>query len=90
MRYLGLYLMYCWRQRGELIDAFKIINYLSNSTLSFSVLNNTRTIGHTKRTFVNYVFKVKYFFINRVVKKWNKLPDKVVQATMISVFKACL
>ena len=86
LRCLGLYSLYCWRQRGDLIEAFKIINNLS--TLSFPVLNNTRTRGHTKRIFVNYSI-LKIFFMNRVAQIWNKLPNEVVQA-ISQCIQSCL
>ena len=47
LKYLGLYSLFCRRQRGDLIEAFKIINNLSDSVLSFPILNNARTRGHT-------------------------------------------
>ena len=92
LRCLGLHSLYCRRQRGDLIEAFKIINNLSDSSLTFPVLSGARTRGHTKRIFVNYsrLNLRKYFFMNRVVQMWNKLLDDVVQASTISVFKARL
>ena len=47
LRCLGIYSLFCRRQRGDLIDAFKIINSLSDSVLSFPMLNNARTRGHS-------------------------------------------
>ena len=92
LRCLGLHSLYCRRQRGDLIEAFKIVNNLSDSSLTFPVLSGARTRGHTKRIFVNYsrLNLRKYFFMNRVVQMWNKLPDDVVQASTISVFKVRL
>ena len=37
---LGLYSLFCWRQRGDLIEAFKFINNLFDTMLSFPMLNN--------------------------------------------------
>ena len=81
--------------KRRLIEAFKVINYLSDSysRLSFPILSSARSRGHIKRIFVANYSRLnlrKYFFINRVVQMWNKLSDEVVQATIISVFKAHL
>ena len=62
LRCLGLYSLYCQRQRGDLIEAFKI-NNLSNSTLSSLYLIIPELDG-IQREFCK-LFKVKseiYFF----------------------------
>ena len=91
---LGLYSLYCRRQRGDLNEAFNYkINNLSGSRLTFPVLSvcGARTRGHTKRIIINYSrLNLKNVFMKRVVQMWNKLPDEVVQASTISVFKAHL
>ena len=41
LKYLGLYSLYRHRQSGGLIEAFKIINKVSNTSLSFPMLNTS-------------------------------------------------
>ena len=64
LRCPGLYSMHCWRQRGDLIEAFTIINNLSDSRLTFPVMSGARTRGrHTKKIFVNYSrLKLRKYF----------------------------
>ena len=50
LRCLGLHSLYCQRQRGDLIEAFKIIKNLIYSVLSFpvqavSVLNDVEVVS---------------------------------------------
>ena len=68
LKYLGLYSLYCRRQRGDLIEAFKIINKISNTSLSFPMLT-TITRGHSMKIFINRskLNLRKYLFLNRVV-----------------------
>ena len=71
------------------MEASKIINNLPDSVLSFPILNNARTRGHAMRTFVRLHLR-KHFFMNRLVQMWNSLPEEVVQAPLLSAFKAYL
>ena len=55
----------------------------------FSLVENKRTRGHSLT--INKVRSKlqirKHFFSQRVVNKWNNLPEKVVQADTINSFK---
>ena len=80
------------RLRGDLIEAFKIMTarekidkheYFDSSNNAYSLrghkykiaVQRSRTVARTA------------FFSQRVVTSWNKLPDDVVNATSINMFK---
>ena len=78
------------RQRGDMIEAFKILKGIDKIQDKFLELDtDPRTRGH--------IFKLKklrhntqkrmMFFNSRIVNKWNELPDWVVQATTVTAFK---
>ena len=80
------------RIRGDMIEVFKILNkhydpLTTNSLLTLDTSSNTR--GHAlklKKVSFNST-KFKYFFTNRVVNLWNKLPDQIVLAPSLNIFK---
>ena len=43
---LGLYSLFCCRQRGDLIGTFKIINEVNDVHIGFTLSNNSRTRGN--------------------------------------------
>ena len=79
------------RIRGDLIEVFKIFKGFSNLDA-----NKYFTIDHSNLT-RNNGFKIipkrfqsheaKYFFFNRIVNVWNKLPSEVVNSNSIESFK---
>jgi len=78
---LDLYSLCCRRQRGDLIEVYKL--------LFFTLNNSTSTRGHQFK-----LFKVRsrllvrhHFFSNRVINQWNPLPSTVVNAPTVTVFK---
>jgi ribonuclease P/MRP protein subunit RPP40 len=79
------------RTRGDLIQVFKLIRGFDKVDYNrfFQLVQSTRTRGHR--------FKIvkqrsrldvrKYFFSQRIVNVWNKLPEHVVEADSINSFK---
>ncbi|KAI0227078.1 hypothetical protein LSAT2_022453, partial [Lamellibrachia satsuma] len=53
IRHLKLHSLYCRRQRGDLIETFKILNGLENLEASkfFEIRQPGRTRGHTMKIF---------------------------------------
>ena len=88
---LGLYSLYCRRQRGDLIETYKILNgYYDINPTSFFTLSNT----DTTRVHYRKLFKFRsrllvrhIFFTNRVVNLWNSLPADVISAPTVALFK---
>ena len=81
------------RLRGEVIDVYKIISgiYDAHSSLKLNkcTLAHTITRGNTLRlvkTHCKYDLR-KYFFSNRIILTWNSLPDYVVLANSLNLFK---
>ena len=58
--------------------------------LNFFVLaNSNRTCGHSCKLFAQQcsLDVRKYRFANRVVEPWNHLPDHIVRASSVSLFR---
>jgi ribonuclease P/MRP protein subunit RPP40 len=81
----------CRRLRGDLIETFKLFNgYEDIDPGKFFPQNNTvETRGHNWKIFkkLSKLDIRKYSFTQRVVNYWNDLPENVVSATSINIFK---
>jgi hypothetical protein len=79
------------RMRGDLIEVHKIIN--NNNIDVDCTLNLHQGLGTTRgnryklhQGQVKYNLRI-YFFTDRVTQRWNSLPDEVVGANNINIFK---
>ena len=94
---LGLTSLRDRRDRGDLIQVFKIIHGFDNLRRAdffqlHSESNMPDTRGHEWKIVLPHTAshrRRKYFDI-RVIKKWNALPDYVVRNQSISAFKVKL
>ena len=88
---IGLYSLYCRRQRGDLIETYKILNgyYDINPTSFFTLSNTDTTRGHHRKLFKfrSRLLVRHNFFTNRVVNLWNSLPADVISAPTVALFK---
>ena len=79
------------RTRGDMIEVFKIINGIDNLDVKnfFSFSGSSRTRGHEhKLTKSRSRLDIrKHSFSQRVVNKWNELPEVVVDAKSVNCFK---
>jgi hypothetical protein len=79
------------RTRGDMIEVFKIINGIDNLDVKnfFSFAGSSRTRGHKhKLTKSRSRLDIrKHSFSQRVVNKWNELPEVVVDAKSVNCFK---
>ena len=78
--------------RGDMLQVFKIAKrfYDSQSTESiFEFKKSNRLRGHNYKINKHATNKSKFqkFFSNRVINKWNGLPQEVVDAKTINEFK---
>ena len=91
LKKLGIYSLYCRRQRGDLIETYKILNgyYNVEWTKFFSLSPVQSTRGHQQKLFKkpNRLQLRSNFFTQRVVNMWNSLSRTVVSATNVSSFK---
>ena len=90
-QHINLYSLYCWRQRGDLIEVYKLINHLNKiSPDPFFTFVNSTTRGHDYRIFKEHcrtTARLK-FFTNRIVNQWNSLPQYVTASA--SLLLSCI
>ena len=88
---LGLYSLYCRRQRGDLIEIYKLLHqyYEVDPSIFFTLNPTVITRGHEFKLFKNRSrLLIRHnFFSNRAVNLWNSLPRSVVSAPTVAVFK---
>ena len=91
---LQLQSLYCRRQRGDLIEAFKILNGFMNVQIgtTFTLSTTQLTRGHPFKLFKNRsnLELRRHYFTNRVVNLWNSLPSHVVCSPTVNSFKSRL
>jgi len=83
------------RERGDMILAFKLMNGLSDleTTCMFSFANERHskdTRSSAERLLVPERTSLdtrKYFFANRIVNRWNQLPNEIRTASSVNSFK---
>ena len=82
------------RARGDMIETYKIMHGLYDSVTTKSLINRNITIT---RTSTNKLFKPRFitkqfqhFFSNRIINNWNSLPEDIVCAKSLNVFKNAL
>ena len=83
---LGLQSLFWHRQRGDLIETYKILNKVCDVKVSLTLNNNNRTRGYPYKLIKqrSHLDLRKHFFTNRVVDQWNHLPTYVVTADNIN------
>ena len=91
LRLLNLPSLKYRRMRGDMIQVFKIITglYDNNSVVGFNMSHISYTRGNVYKMQpirAHYNLR-KYFFNNRVVALWNSLPNQVVLAESVNIFK---
>ena len=88
---MGLEKLSVRRERNDMVEVYKIINNVNNvrSDTWFKLVGDqperaTRSTSYHKnfRTDIR-----KNFFLNRVVSKWNSLPEIVKESTSVQSFK---
>ena len=91
LKVLGLSSVEERQTRGDLIQVFKLIKGFDNLDYRefFQLADHSRTRGHRfKITKVRSKLEIRRnFFSQRVVNKWNELPQYVVEAESLNAFK---
>lgn len=79
------------RDRGDLIEVYKFISGINKVDYKkfFTISNNNRTRGHKYKLEKSRsrLDIRKNFFSQRIVNKWNALPEVVVDAKSVNSFK---
>ena len=90
LQHLNLFSLSKRRLRGDMIETFKIFQGIDNiSSDIFFNLNKSNTRGHAYKLYKG-PFKRQcrqYFYSQRVIDPWNKLPSEVVEARSHNMFK---
>ena len=88
---LNLFSLTKRRMGGDLIEVFKIFEGYSNLNVNkYFNIDNSNTTRNNGCKIIHKRFKsheAKYFFCNRVVNIWNKLPSEIVNSSSIPSFK---
>ena len=97
LRALNLPTLSYRRLRGDMIEVYKIIANIYDSNTCQNILNfrqnkgvNLRGHQYTLEHKRLYTASRVNYFANRVVKVWNSLPEKVVGAGTLNMFKNSL
>jgi hypothetical protein len=89
---LGLTTLEARRQRGDLIEVYKILTGKENIEYGsfFQLASSEREMrGHELKLYHrrSRLDIRKFSFSQRVVKVWNKLPQHVIEAPTVNSFK---
>jgi len=86
---LGLYSLYCWCERGDLIETYKILKgYYDIEWSQLFILNPSTIRGHSLKLFKKQSrTSLRLNFFTGVVNSWNSLPHHVVSSPTIVLFK---
>ena len=95
LKRLGLTTLRIRRTRGDLIEVFKIMTgreRINKDQLFHTSQNSHGLRGHSLKIVKERSTRDvrKYFFTQRVVNDWNKLPQHVVDAKTVNGFKNAL
>jgi hypothetical protein len=78
------------RERADMLEVFKILKGFEaiNGDIFFKV-QHSKTRGHSMKLYKERVNKnvLKFSFGNRIIDKWNKLPEEVINVNCINTFK---
>ena len=92
LQHLKLFSLAFRRQRGDMIFVYKYLTGILNSNHQLFVRSSSNTRGHDHRlekARLNTILRQKSF-TQRVINNWNSLPQKVVEATSLNIFKSRL
>ena len=91
---LGLWSLEERRNRADLLEVFKIYKGLSRISFSsmFTLSNVTSTRGHTAKISKNRcrLDPRRHFFSERVIDRWNRLPQHIIDSVTLNAFKGGL
>ena len=89
LQHLNLYSLKYRRLRGDIIEVFKILHHIYDSSVAPELIRNTSATRGNKYKLLNHTFHYnfrKFSFAARIVNIWNSLPDYVVDVNSVAVF----
>ena len=92
-KYLGIEQLKDRRERGDLIQMYKLVNGLDKVQWQAPLQWRPPRGGHRSmlaREIVKGCDARHHFFTNRIANTWNQLPDSVVSAPTVNSFKSKL
>ena len=92
---LGIHSLKCRRNMKDLTMCFQIISKNVSTSISncFEQPANNQTLsqtrGNSRKLFKHFAINnhLKFFFSNRIISQWNKLPDQIVTSPSTMSFK---
>ena len=90
LKRLGLITLEERRGRGDLIECYKVLHSHYSCNVDFFHRNNNANLrGHCLRLSSERCNRLsrKHFITNRVVARWNSLPEDIVNAPSVNRFK---
>jgi len=90
LKLLGWTTLETRRLRGDLIQAFKMLKGIDNVDSShYFIRSSTGLRGHSLKLYKSgsRLDIRKYFFSQRVVEEWNRLPESAIQCETVNSFK---
>ena len=79
------------RKRGNMIQVYKIVKGFVriDTNKLFEIREKSRTRGHCFKMYKEHAVRLarKNNFPQKIINNWNSLPDEVVNAPSINVFK---
>ena len=87
---LGLWPLEERRNRADLVEVFKLYKGWSRTSFDsmFTLSSNTQTRGHSAKLTKNSIRR--HFFSERVIDRWNRLDQQVIDSHSIHIFKSSL
>jgi len=78
------------RLRGDMIEVFKILHHMYDSSVAPELIRNTSATRGNKYKLLNHTFDYsfrKFSFAAHIVNIWNSLPDCIVDFNFVALFK---
>ena len=94
LQIMGLWSLEERRNRADLLEVFKMYKGWSTTNFSslFSLVDNSRTRGHSAKIVKSRcrLELRRHFFSQRVIDRWNRLDQSVIDSKTINAFKSGL
>ena len=91
---IGLWTLEERRNRADLLEVFKMYKGWSINSFDslFTLMDDSRTRGHSAKIAKSrYRLDMKrHFFSQRVIDRWNRLDQSVIDSAIINAFKTGL